>query len=1193
MRRATNYCARAVGRVSWNTLALATLAIGLKLPTYAQQGSSQSVSLPTRLLNGHSRHAGVINRESDTVVVFVSEATNLLPDTPPNTVYVQSYGGRGSSLTALRAPYPALSARATVDASGQLIVAAHFRLSSGADVIGVHRQGDWRWYDAPNLIDFEVSNRGEVYLLQRLTDAARFSRIEPDGRRIVIRDLNRAASALSISDDGRAALVAWTDGTNTGTYLRMEYSDAEGRVYVAEAVERGGFTVVSRDGTMIAGVGTAARIQPEGSIVRVLPTGIRFSGTAIDCANDQIAYLTNQGELRVIDTRDRVDIPIMSHRYQSQRTGSRILDGGKIVFTAADTRESGGVVPGDKNLFDDVFIFDVSALQVTGVTVGSQPVRGMSSEVAVGYGSSLVAFTSDSRDLVAGKTTQFHDVFVALGNRVVRLMGSAEPNESSYQVSVSRWAGSSEVVFASAASNLVSGDTNGFADVFRWSASTQRLECITCMMRGGDSYAPVVAQNGIYFLSAATSHIPQDVPLPQAFRWQNGVLTLITLGNRYFESVERVVASPAGNWVALTARLSEAEPYGVYLFDGNLQLRQVLQASADLYATDVANNGTVVVHTRAQLLPGVDRDNELDVYAWVGGRYVLVSLNPVGSKGNGASFDGRIDASGRYVSFTSAASNLVPLDLNRVDDVFVYDLREISLYCVTRNLQKLPAGGSLGQISGDGAHVVFATGSADLVWMPLSDGVFVALHQLGCTPPGDVNLDGRVNDLDLLAVVQSFGINGPSLVDITVDEVVNDLDLLGVLTNFGRVCSFSWAGDGGGSDGSSSAPYVVRDDAGRAVLYYPSLPECVLMVGESVQLQEIAAAVDGYAAYPVAGGIFNLWREAFGHSVLWSEAERVAFRSWLEGEFDGDFQPTSGRRRIEPSLAQFQLSIDGNNYVRFKPQFWIEGDCSRRIEVGARANLDLRVLGRGQDGLVVCSGQVSASSSNNTSSCSVNLTVSGNNRFAYTDSGAKDLSYSNNSAAYTGVWFAGSRSGNIFGLNYTIDYRVEGSISLNPSLTTTRSVPRITFGLRPALDARLVITGGAGGKLLGVSYTISAEPRYNPFLRIELPASVSVQVDQQPCQIAGNASVRLSAGALAGYIHAAITTPCTGGLFCFTRCRSGERKDIQGKVPAYCCDRCRIAGWKRRVEIIFELLRSSGATYNNTLYERTLREPIK
>ena len=1180
MRRATNYCARAVGRVSWNTLALATLAIGLKLPTYAQQGSSQSVSLPTRLLNGHSRHAGVINRESDTVVVFVSEATNLLPDTPPNTVYVQSYGGRGSSLTALRAPYPALSARATVDASGQLIVAAHFRLSSGADVIGVHRQGDWRWYDAPNLIDFEVSNRGEVYLLQRLTDAARFSRIEPDGRRIVIRDLNRAASALSISDDGRAALVAWTDGTNTGTYLRMEYSDAEGRVYVAEAVERGGFTVVSRDGTMIAGVGTAARIQPEGSIVRVLPTGIRFSGTAIDCANDQIAYLTNQGELRVIDTRDRVDIPIMSHRYQSQRTGSRILDGGKIVFTAADTRESGGVVPGDKNLFDDVFIFDVSALQVTGVTVGSQPVRGMSSEVAVGYGSSLVAFTSDSRDLVAGKTTQFHDVFVALGNRVVRLMGSAEPNESSYQVSVSRWAGSSEVVFASAASNLVSGDTNGFADVFRWSASTQRLECITCMMRGGDSYAPVVAQNGIYFLSAATSHIPQDVPLPQAFRWQNGVLTLITLGNRYFESVERVVASPAGNWVALTARLSEAEPYGVYLFDGNLQLRQVLQASADLYATDVANNGTVVVHTRAQLLPGVDRDNELDVYAWVGGRYVLVSLNPVGSKGNGASFDGRIDASGRYVSFTSAASNLVPLDLNRVDDVFVYDLREISLYCVTRNLQKLPAGGSLGQISGDGAHVVFATGSADLVWMPLSDGVFVALHQLGCTPPGDVNLDGRVNDLDLLAVVQSFGINGPSLVDITVDEVVNDLDLLGVLTNFGRVCSFSWAGDGGGSDGSSSAPYVVRDDAGRAVLYYPSLPECVLMVGESVQLQEIAAAVDGYAAYPVAGGIFNLWREAFGHSVLWSEAERVAFRSWLEGEFDGDFQPTSGTLQRDWNET-YSYQPSGNTVVRFRPSLKFTATCEPRVELEARGDIDLQVFGIGFNSIAYLAARGYASTSRVGYDYGVWLV----GRRVWGKSDHKNINWSWNSSdriART-KFVDGAFQFTLLGLPALVVFEAQGGVELTYSGSLTLNPPTASASVGPSFSADLLAAGGVGGKIAGIWVIAGAVIELNPLLRLSFPASASLQWQNNPCRVVANARVDMVFRALRGRVQVGLFTNCMGSPFC-KNCNSGERKDILGWIPAICCsDSCRNKK-KRRVEVLSTIAQWNGIDRSQNIY---------
>ncbi|MEN3000944.1 MAG: hypothetical protein ABDI19_03775, partial [Armatimonadota bacterium] len=51
---------------------------------------------------------------------------------------------------------------------------------------------------------------------------------------------------------------------------------------------------------------------------------------------------------------------------------------------------------------------------------------------------------------------------------------------------------------------------------------------------------------------------------------------------------------------------------------------------------------------------------------------------------------------------------------------------------------------------------------------------------------GDVNLDGVVDDADLLAVLFAFGQTGTDLVeDVNRDGVVDDADLLTVLFNFG------------------------------------------------------------------------------------------------------------------------------------------------------------------------------------------------------------------------------------------------------------------------------------------------------------------------------------------------------------------------------------------------------------------------
>jgi hypothetical protein len=55
-------------------------------------------------------------------------------------------------------------------------------------------------------------------------------------------------------------------------------------------------------------------------------------------------------------------------------------------------------------------------------------------------------------------------------------------------------------------------------------------------------------------------------------------------------------------------------------------------------------------------------------------------------------------------------------------------------------------------------------------------------------PPGDVNLDFCVDDVDLLRILDTFGQSGERPEDVNRDGVVDDQDLLTVLFHFGRGC---------------------------------------------------------------------------------------------------------------------------------------------------------------------------------------------------------------------------------------------------------------------------------------------------------------------------------------------------------------------------------------------------------------------
>ena len=75
-------------------------------------------------------------------------------------------------------------------------------------------------------------------------------------------------------------------------------------------------------------------------------------------------------------------------------------------------------------------------------------------------------------------------------------------------------------------------------------------------------------------------------------------------------------------------------------------------------------------------MPG-DTNNAADVFVRdvVNGTTLLVSASTNGSVGNGSSKSAVLSPDGRYVAFASIASNLVPGDTNRLQDVFVRDLQ--------------------------------------------------------------------------------------------------------------------------------------------------------------------------------------------------------------------------------------------------------------------------------------------------------------------------------------------------------------------------------------------------------------------------------------------------------------------------------------------------------------------------------------
>jgi Tol biopolymer transport system component len=94
-----------------------------------------------------------------------------------------------------------------------------------------------------------------------------------------------------------------------------------------------------------------------------------------------------------------------------------------------------------------------------------------------------------------------------------------------------------------------------------------------------------------------------------------------------------------------------------------------------------------------------------------------VSLASDGTEANGSSFNPAISANGRYVTYYNDASNLVPDDTNGTEDIFVYDRKTDTTERISVASDGTEANGSSFNpaISANGRYVTYGTYASNLV----------------------------------------------------------------------------------------------------------------------------------------------------------------------------------------------------------------------------------------------------------------------------------------------------------------------------------------------------------------------------------------------------------------------------------------------------------------------------------------------
>jgi hypothetical protein len=162
------------------------------------------------------------------------------------------------------------------------------------------------------------------------------------------------------------------------------------------------------------------------------------------------------------------------------------------------------------------------------------------------------------------------------------------------------------------------------------------------------------------------------------------------------------------------------------------------QGNGDAGWASVSDDGRFVAfYSGASNLITGDTNGALDVFVRdrLSGTTELVNVPIGGPQFNAQTWGGSISGDGRYVAFVSAASNLIAGDTNNVWDAFIRDRHLGTTECVSVDQNGFPANATSFPpfISADGRFVSFSSGASNIVPGVTTGGIFVRDLRAGAT----------------------------------------------------------------------------------------------------------------------------------------------------------------------------------------------------------------------------------------------------------------------------------------------------------------------------------------------------------------------------------------------------------------------------------------------------------------------------
>lgn len=385
-------------------------------------------------------------------------------------------------------------------------------------------------------------------------------------------------------------------------------------------------------------------------------------------------------------------------------------DGRYVAFESY----ASNLVPGDTNGEPDIFVYDRQTGYMERISVQSDGAQAncASHQPCISADGHYIAFTTCA-SLLADDTNHKYDVYVH-DMQMDWTIRVSKPNSGGEEVEGDDSSGldglsisgdGRYVAFQSWAHNLIPGEWNS-GQIYLRDRQNGETTIVSVASDGtkGNSFSthPAMSVDGRYvaFYSYSSNLVPGDT---------NGAVDIFVRDRQTGQTARVSVASDG-------TEANGSSGYDRLSISADGRFVAFYSYASNLVPSDTNGDDDVFVHDRQT------------------GQTIRVSVASDGTEGNSFSSDPAISADGRYVTFESLSSNLVPGDTNGSWDVFVHDRQTGQTTRVSVASDGAQGNGYYPSISADGRFVAFESYASNLVAGDTNGRCDVFVHDRTPTP---------------------------------------------------------------------------------------------------------------------------------------------------------------------------------------------------------------------------------------------------------------------------------------------------------------------------------------------------------------------------------------------------------------------------------------------------------------------------